>query len=125
MAMFEKEIENKKNSENCILIWLNKKSNNFGTSWINGVCFTLFITLIFYLLFLTTFSSDLYFECSWGAFAVTLKHFFEFLNIAKWDIKPFGIENYSWGYIVLFLGRLFIAYGYYQTVQAFRKYGRK
>jgi len=125
MGMYEKEIENEKKIENRLLVWLNKKSNNFGTSWKNGIVFTLLTTLLFYLLFLLTFSPDLYFECSWEAFSMTIKHFFEFLNVAKWDIKPFGIENYSWGYIVLFIGRLFIAYGYYQTVQAFRKYGRK
>lgn len=28
------------------------------------------------------------------------------------------------GYAILFIGRIFIGYGYYQTIQAFRKYGK-
>lgn len=32
----------------------------------------------------------------------------------------------TWGsYVMDFLGRIVIAYGYYQTIQAFRRFGRK
>ncbi|UVD80041.1 hypothetical protein NWE55_01745 [Myroides albus] len=107
------------------LIWLNKISNDNGTNWFRGICFTLIITLIFYLIFLLTISGELMFSTSKLALKSTLKHFVEFLNVSKWDIKPFGIDSYDYGYVVLFIGRLFIAYGYYQTIQAFRKYGKK
>ena len=99
-------------------------SNYFGTSWARGFGFTIFSTLLFYIIFLLTLSSKLEFEWSANSMGSTCKHFIEFLNIANWDIKPFGIENYNWAYIVLFIGRIFIGYGYYQTIQAFRKYGK-
>jgi hypothetical protein len=125
MTIFEKEVENSKNLDDRILLWLNKNSNNFGTSWRCGIIFTLLIAILFYIIFLLSFAPDLHFDFSKSSIGFTLRHFFEFLNVAKWDLKPFDIENYSWGYIVLFFGRLFVAYGYYQTIQAFRKYGSK
>jgi hypothetical protein len=58
---------------------------------------------------------------------ITIKYFLQFLNIAKWGYSPFGIDiqkSYPEGYIILFIGRIFIGYGYYQTIQAFRKFGK-
>lgn len=111
-------------SEERITLWFNKYSNHFGTSWSRGLIFTLLATLLFYTFFLLSLSQDLAFEWSWAAINETFKHFVEFLNIANWSIKPFGIENYNWAYFFLFIGRIFIGYGYYQTIQAFRKYGK-
>ena len=107
-----------------ITLWFNKVSNHFGTNWISGVKFTLIVTLLFYIVFLLSLSHDLAFEWSGVAISATFKHFVEFLNITNWSIKPFGVENYNWAYIILFIGRIFIGYGYYQTIQAFRKYGK-
>ena len=48
-------------------------------------------------------------------------------------LKPFDDENENslfseskdwFFYLILFIGRIFIGYGYYQTIQAFRKYGK-
>jgi hypothetical protein len=111
-------------SEESIVLCFNKYSNHFGTSWVRGLIFTLLVTLLFYILFLLSLSHYLAFDCSGTAINATIKHFVEFLNITNWSIKPFGIENYNWAYIVLFIGRIFIGYGYYQTIQAFRKYGK-
>jgi hypothetical protein len=127
MLIYEKEISsdnNKSYFEDKISLFFNKYSNIFGTSWLQGLGFTLIVTIFFYLSFLLVLSDELNFDFSWFAIATTLKHLVEFLNIAKWDIKPFGIEFYNWAYIVLFIGRIFISYGYYQTIQGFRKYGK-
>lgn len=127
MIIYEKEI-NRTKSENYIeekiSLFLNKISNRFGTSWVQGLKFTIFVTVIFYILFLLVLQDELKFEFSWLAISQTIKHFIEFLNIAKWNIEPFDIKNYNWGYVFLFLGRIFIGYGYYQIIQAFRKYGK-
>ena len=45
------------------------------------------------------------------------------------DLKPFdkdvSIQEVSdLSYLILFIGRIFIGYGYYQTIQAFRKFGK-
>jgi len=126
MVLYEKELkyEEQRKTDDRIVLWLNKWSNNFGTSWVRGLKFTFIITLIFYLIFLLTISNQLYFKFDIEGIGNWLKSFFEFLNITTWNYKPFGIENYTWGYIVLFIGRMFISYGYYQTIQAFRKYGK-
>lgn len=107
-----------------ITLLFNKYSNHFGTSWGLGLIFTLLITLFFYILFLLSLPQKLSFIWTETAISATFKHFVEFLNITNWSIKPFGIENYNWAYLVLFIGRIFIGYGYYQTIQAFRKYGK-
>jgi len=42
----------------------------------------------------------------------------------KGNNKPYlTLTNLS--YLWDFLGRVFVAYGYYQTIQAFRRFGRK
>ena len=45
------------------------------------------------------------------------------------DLKPFDKdvstqEVSELSYLILFIGRIFIGYGYYQTIQAFRKFGK-
>lgn len=128
MITYKEELENVKSSskglEDRIILEFNQISNKFGTSWSRGVLFTTITTLIFYLLFLLTIQSELHFVPTWDGIGNFIKHFLQFLNIAFWDFKPFGVDNYIWGYIILFIGRIFIGYGYYQTIQAFRKYGK-
>ena len=34
------------------------------------------------------------------------------------------VNNNDTNNIILFIGRIFIGYGYYQTIQAFRKFGK-
>lgn len=125
MLAYQKELKfknSKKDIRNRIVLWFNLISNKFGSDWVQGIKFTLIITVIFYLLFLLSISNKLTSDFSSDGFGKAFIHLLEFLNITKWDYKPFGIENYTWAYGVLFLGRIFIGYGYYQTIQAFRKY---
>ena len=125
MMVYEKELKNKKISQEYIILLLNKASNNFGSNWLRGVIFTFSTTLIFYLMALLAYSSRLKFDFTGDSILLTIKHYFEFLNITKWDIKLFNIDsttNISVLYILLFIGRIFIGYGYYQTIQAFRKH---
>lgn len=108
-----------------VLLWLNKNSNDFGTNWMVGVNFTLFVGLITYLLVLLPIMSELDFRADFKGIGFFLKYYGELLNPMSWNsIKPFGQELNNWQYIVSFIGRIFIGYGYYQTIQAFRKYGK-
>ena len=46
-------------------------------------------------------------------------------NITKWDnLEIIGVKLKGFSYLLLFIGRIFIGYGYYQTIQAFRKFGK-
>ena len=126
MSAYESELKINKNEskfEERLALFFNKQSNEFGTSWTTGLIFTVIVTVFFYSLFLIFLSDELSFDCSWDSAGSLIKHFLEFLNITKWDIKPFGVD-FKWAYIFLFVGRIFIGYGYYQTIQAFRKYGK-
>jgi hypothetical protein len=113
--------------ETYITIRFNYISNNFGQSWLRGIVFTLLATLLFFSIFLQCSGKDIVFEWKSDAISLTTKYFLQFLNIAKWDYSPFGIDiqkSYHVGYIILFVGRIFIGYGYYQIIQAFRKFGK-
>ena len=65
------------------------------------------------------------FTINWELF---IEQYLKTVNVI--DLKPFekeenGIFNFSGlSYLFLFIGRIFIGYGYYQTIQAFRKYGK-
>lgn len=112
-----------------ILLFLNKISNNFGTNWMAGVNFTILIGLITLLpiIWLIDFNYNdiLFFDPSPNGIGNFLYNLGQIINIAEWsDIKIYGTEITSWSYVWLFIGRIFIGYGYYQTIQAFRKYGK-
>jgi hypothetical protein len=109
----------------------NAISNYFGRWWGLGVMFTFAIGFLFFsLLLVNTNRSDL-----WLRFLSKteyLESFLKFMNpLRQFDIdslfrKELFVKPISrWYYIFDFLGRLFIVYGYYQTIQAFRKFGRK
>lgn len=115
-------------------LFFNNISNNFGRNWIQGVFFTFSIGLImFYLLLLSTDEIVL----GWNVSLVDdyLHSFMKFMNpirdfeaenVFKKQIgnkSPLTLNNSS--YIVDFFGRIIIAYGYYQTIQAFRKFGKR
>ncbi|MDO5105100.1 pentapeptide repeat-containing protein [Capnocytophaga sp.] len=108
-----------------VLLWFNKNSNDFGTNWMVGVNFTFIVGLITYLLILIPISHKLKPNFEPEGIGLFLRYYGELLNPLKWnDIKPFEQELGSWQYIIAFIGRIFIGYGYYQTIQAFRKYGK-
>lgn len=113
-------------TEEKISLWFNGVSNKHGDSWVRGVGFTLIAGLIFYILFLTPLfiNGDLECDPSWDGLGNVIRYYFEFINVTNWSYNPFGITNYNWSYVALFIGRIFIGYGYYQTIQAFRKFGK-
>lgn len=131
MEVYEKELESKGDEywQDKIMLWLNKMSNNYGTSWLRGVGFTAVwaLGILGIILGITTLeNSGIIFNlCDVDAWKHTIKAYIEVINIAKWtDIKPLGYELSGFGLFFLFIGRIFIGYGYYQTIQAFRKYGK-
>ena len=135
MRAFEKQLdqdifENKiyKNSiQNYFILILNRYSNKYGTSWWTGFLFTSFMgCLFFYLSLITTKNYVLgipYFNLD--DFEKCVKYFFMFMlpihNINYMDAeKPTFLF-----YVFDFFGRIFVSYGIYQTIQAFRKYKSK
>jgi uncharacterized protein YjbI with pentapeptide repeats len=115
-------------------LWLNKWSNNFGRNWARGFIFSFGIGFLFYYFLILT-TEEFYFgfpiKIKWEYFASFLKfmnplRYFETENLFKLrEDKKLPATLNNWSYLWDFLGRIFVAYGYYQTIQAFRKFGRK
>lgn len=117
--------EKKKNEiQNLILLYINGISNKHNTSWLRGIGFTLGVALIFS--FASIIATDNY---KFGIqyiniedFTTCIKYFFTALlpthSINYMEIEKPKMFFYLWD----FLGRIFISYGIYQTIQAFRKY---
>jgi hypothetical protein len=106
-------------------------SNNFGRNWFQAVIFSFMVGFFFF--FLLIISSNEYvisysidFDSklipSFLKFMNPLR-FFETRDIFKHD-DGYLITLMGKSYIIDFIGRIFVAYGYYQTIQAFRRYGR-
>lgn len=110
------------NAFDLLMLWLNKLSNNHGLSWIRGVMFTIITCFAFYFIFCL---------CQNDFFS---KYFF-WENLMKYFWLPNGIDDLmsflksnsnifigTIGVISYLLGKIFIAYGIFQTISAFRKY---
>ncbi|NRB60302.1 MAG: hypothetical protein HRU50_10260 [Winogradskyella sp.] len=112
---------------NYILLSLNRLSNRHGTSYVFGIIFTLIVGALFYCLSVTSTSKyEITYAFDWAIVKENISgyvqfliptHRFTYLN----DIMK-GHTLESGFYIWDVLGRIFIGYGIYQTIQAFRKY---
>lgn len=128
MDMYRRELEQDKKKKYSGEWWIMKAnycSNDFGLSWKKGVKFTTGITIVPFLLTLLILSLQNKIQCewSWTAAENTIGLYFQILNVTNWDIETFGVHDSPSAYITIFVGRIFIGFGYYQTIQAFRKYG--
>lgn len=114
-------------------LFLNYVSNNFGRSWGQGLLFSFGIGLFFYSILLISTNKfsfgvpkhiDWEYSSSFFKFMNPIRHFDtdEIFRNSKGKIE---IVLSNWSYLWDFFGRIFIAYSYYQTIQAFRKFGRK
>ena len=110
------------NASDLLMLWLNKLSNNHGLSWIRGVMFTAITCFVFYFIFCL---------CQNDFFS---KYFF-WENLMRYFWLPNGIDDLisflksnsnifigAIGVISYLLGKIFIAYGIFQTISAFRKF---
>ncbi len=114
-----------------VLLFLNRISNGFGINWSRGVLFTLTINLLgSTFLYMSLFGVPLLhsvFEtpiCCKNIIPELPNIFFSnFSPIYKTEL----LEKHHasiWAYVIHLLSKIFVFYGIYQTVQAFRKYRR-
>lgn len=100
-----------------LLLLLNFISNNNGRSWFQGVLFTLTTGLLFFILYLKTIGIHFRFDECYQEYILFITSF------PKLEITSY--HNETWlTQLVVWLSRIFISYGIYQTVAAFRKYGK-
>ncbi len=102
-----------------ILLFLNLISNNNGRSWPRGVLFTLGIGFLFFYLYLKTICITFHFNDCYQDYIRFISSF------PKLELKEYESLNEEWKtQLVLWLSRIFLSYGIYQTIAAFRKYGK-
>ncbi|WP_180904154.1 hypothetical protein, partial [Flavobacterium chungangense] len=102
-----------------ILLLLNWLSNDNGRSWLRGILFTLIVGLFFFIVYLITIgiSFDLLYQYQDYVIFIT--------SFPKLELEKYSCENNYWTVkLVIWLSRIFISYGVYQTIVAFRKYGK-
>ena len=110
--------------QNYIILKFNWLSNKHGTSWGHGVVFTLLVGLLFF--YFSTIATE--------------KYVFSFSGINVTDFEScvinylkFMLPTHSSDYMISanpkvffylwdFIGRIFVSYGIYQTIYAFRKF---
>ncbi|NHM01687.1 hypothetical protein [Flavobacterium difficile] len=102
-----------------VLLFLNLISNKNGLSWFRGILFTLITAYLFMLLYLKTINIDFNFEES-------LKDYTFFISsFPKLEIQKYSTIPNTWqSNLVIWISRIFVSYGIYQTIAAFRKYGK-
>jgi hypothetical protein len=112
---------------------LNWLSNDFGRDWGRGVVFALTVGLICFTGLIWT-TKEYSFHGHWQFDPRLIASFARFMNPLRFfDLEALFTQNgrqsyvtLTWGsYVLDFLGRVLIAYGYYQIIQAFRRFGRK
>ena len=120
-----------------IFTWLNLLlnliSNRFGRNWALGLVFSVIVGLFFFSALLVSTGKYVWsWEPTWDW--ELMPAFLKFMNPLRFiDTETLfrigqidqNITLNKWSYLCDFLGRVFVAYGYYQTIQAFRRYGRK
>lgn len=112
-------------------LFFNWISNNFGRNWAQGALFSIAVGLLFFY-FLVLSSEEFHFALNFSHFPDLVDSFLKFMN----PLRHFETENLFQDkqpvvnatpgtYILDFAGRIFVTYGYYQTIQAFRRFGKK
>jgi hypothetical protein len=118
--------------EEKIILLLNRVSNKYGLSWGQGVLFTFFAGLFFFSIYVPVFM-DRSLDLSLSGIAEWIKLVSEQLKFFPhvfnpthpFDYMDSVSKNYEgWALVVDMLGRIVVGFGIYQTIQAFRKYGR-
>jgi len=108
-----------------LLLYFNFFSNNHGISWIRGILFTLFCALLSFLYLHSQLSQPLF---HWNQiqsiFNTGFSEFIKYLSsYPKLELNGLVDDNWKVNLTVL-LSRIFVSYGIYQTIVAFRKYGK-
>ncbi|MDD5149684.1 MAG: hypothetical protein PHC28_04295 [Flavobacterium sp.] len=117
--------EKGKNCKDQIVLFFNRHSNYFGLDWTRGVCFIFITSFSFYLLYLITFiiaiENTLFLPKTFEDFSVIYIKFLNPFSFLKTPIPE--ADEYFFPLLLLNLSKIFVSYGIYQTIQAFRKFG--
>ena len=109
-----------------ILLTLNRFSNKHVTSYWRGIIFTAIVGVIFfYLSLVSTKSYSISFNPrNWSCESLQLSIKYLFISLSPVHKHTYmdELNPETMFYVADFAGRLFVSYGIYQTIQAFRKF---
>lgn len=122
-------IKSLENVREYTLLYLNRISNSFGMSWGQGVLFTCITACAFFMLINTVGikSSPLFVWGwnGWDGFGDIWKNYLHMFYLLDFKDKfSEGIKLNALGDTLFFVSKIFVSYGIYQTISAFRKYGK-
>ncbi|MDV3597367.1 hypothetical protein CMU77_15285 [Elizabethkingia anophelis] len=121
--LFRKSLGKRKNGSKFIL-WLNKITSDYNTDWVRGFISTSVYGFIFCIaLYVAVFGLR-----EWSVVLGENRFwlgYFKYMIIPNFS-SPFEEEELElwWQYLIFILGKIFVTYGLYETIQSFRKYGK-
>jgi hypothetical protein len=123
MDAYARELANQKGKrDERINLWLNKFSSNWGNDWVRSVLITLIINSFCFLLYCLSLGYTL--GTNWEIFWKLASYCLEFLNpLRKSDFLQADITPLA--RVVDYASRIIVAYFTYQTIQAFRRFGKR
>lgn len=110
------------------LLAVNWISNRHGISWIQGIRFTIAVSIIFFLILNRLRETPVFIdptETMWDNLSIAGQQFINYLSsFPKLTLEGLDEADYRVN-LTIFFSRIFIGIGIYQTITAFRKYGGK
>ncbi|GAA3757922.1 hypothetical protein [Flavobacterium ginsengiterrae] len=107
----------KRLSFDSVLLFLNLISNNNGRSWFQGIIFTVLVGLFFFKWYLKTIGINFKLSDCYQDYILF------FTSFPRLSLDGYNNDNWE-TQLVIWLSRIFISYGIYQTIAGFRKYGK-
>ncbi len=112
-----------------VLLCLNTVSNKNGLSWKRGIIFTMITAMIFFFMInywgIESDGRMFYIDWRFNNFGEVWKNYLSLINLINFNDKFDGFRLNDCGETLFFMSKLFVGYGIYQTISAFRKYGNK
>lgn len=131
MMQYKKELKGIEHFNERILLFLNTLSNNNGINWIKGVFFTCITAWIFFFFInfcgLEKNTGSRFFEWGWtslDSFENVCANYLNMFYLTEFKDKFSGFKLNALGDILFLISKIFVSYGIYQTISAFRKYGK-
>lgn len=109
-----------------VMLFLARMSNGFGINWVRGILFTFLSGGVLFLLLSAVLISqnEIELACSSDAILSTASYYFDFINVTKWKLSLYGLGDSPTVNISVYLSRIIVGFGVYQTISAFRGLGK-
>ncbi|QEE48952.1 hypothetical protein FUA48_04965 [Flavobacterium alkalisoli] len=127
LQAYYQELDWKNNFKDKAILWATKASTGFEHSWTKALRFVLTGAAIFYTLFFISENYMLTLNLNLSSIKDFVSGYFRFLIVTDFynplEEKRIFIDNSNTiGWIIFILGKIVLAFGIYEMIQAFRKF---